>query len=185
MKKAVSLLLLLALVFALAGCDSVPGTGESSGGNTGYPVDGYAEGRMGDTMHSEFFDYTVNSASVVMDYNGYTPAEGNELLLVEVTILNTFNQSIPMFYNDFQAQWNEDDNEDAFSWPIEQEGLSEAQLPLEYELAVKESRTGELVFEVPAGNKDFSLSYLEAFEGDETGDTFFVYFTADRAAANA
>ena len=46
-----------------------------------------------------------------------------------------------------------------------------------------EERTGELVYEVPAGFTDFSIAYLEQFvdeDGNEsTGDTFFVYFTAE------
>ena len=55
-----------------------------------------------------------------------------------------------------------------------------------YTLAIDEERTGELVYEVPAGQVDFSISYLELFddgteEGD-TGDTYFVYFTAEDSA---
>ena len=46
-----------------------------------------------------------------------------------------------------------------------------------------EERTGELVFEVPEGEKDFSVSTMELFddgslEGEE-GDTFFVFFSAE------
>ena len=47
-----------------------------------------------------------------------------------------------------------------------------------YELAVDESRTGTLVYEVPMGERDFSISYKELFDNDTEGDTFFVYFTA-------
>ena len=49
-----------------------------------------------------------------------------------------------------------------------------------------EERTGLLVFEVPAGETDFSISYLELFDDGtaegEKGDTFFVYFTAEAQA---
>ena len=34
----------------------------SCGDKTGYAKDGFAEGRLGDTMHTYFFDFTVNSA---------------------------------------------------------------------------------------------------------------------------
>lgn len=57
--------------------------------------------------------------------------------------------------------------------------MAEEQLPAEYELAVNETRTGDLVFDVPAGEKDFSISHLELFDDDSEGDTFFVYFTAE------
>ena len=60
--------------------------------------------------------------------------------------------------------------------------VSDQQLPTEYELAVDEERTGALVFEVPEGEKDFSISYLELFEDGSEGDVFFVYFTAEDQA---
>lgn len=178
MKKLLSLVLLVSLVFTLSACGAKPG----------YPKDGYAEGRLGDTMHNVFFDFTVNSASLVAEYNGYTPAEGYELLLTDITVKNTFEESIPMYDDDFQAQWGEDDNDDAFCTPVE-EALGDEQLPAEYELAVGEERTGKVLFEVPTGNKDFSISYQEYFasedgssaSGEDTGDVFFVYFTAKAA----
>ena len=40
-------------------------------------------------------------------------------------------------------------------------------------------RQGLLVYEVPAEGKDFSISYMEAFEEGDDGDTFFVYFTPE------
>lgn len=39
--------------------------------------------------------------------------------------------------------------------------------------------TGLLVFEIPAGNTDLSISYMEAFDDDSTGTTYFVFFTAE------
>ena len=42
---------------------------------------------------------------------------------------------------------------------------------------------GELVYEVPSGFTDFSIAYLEQFVDDSgeesTGETYFVYFTAE------
>ena len=171
-----SLLLTLAL---LAGC----GGGD---GNVGYAEDGYAEGRMGDTMHTYFFDYTVDSAYLCGSYEGYVPAqEGYCLLVAEVTVENTFQESLPMYDTDFQVQWGEAD--DAYDVPITYyaDAVSDQQLPMEYELAVDESRTGLLVFEVPEGEKDFSISYLEFFDDGTEGDVFFVYFTAEEQDGSA
>lgn len=175
MKKATSLLLALVLVLSMTAC------GKSG---VGYAdKDGYAEGVLGDTMHTYFFDYTVNSAYITSDFEGYTPAEGNELLVTEVTIKNTTKESIPMGDYDLQAQWGETEDDEAFAWPIEDK-VSDKQLPYEYEMAVGEERTGLLVYEVPTGYKDFSLSTIELFddgseEGSE-GDLFFVFFTPTR-----
>lgn len=192
MKKLLAVLAAMALVLSLAGCggkeSEKPGSGENVGSGNGdvYAEDGWAEGRMGDMMHTYFFNFSVNSAYTCGEFSGYTPAEGNQLLVAEVTVKNTWNASLEMYDADFQAQWGGEGEED-FRYPIttdpvtyeELDPLSEDQLPGTYDLGVNEERTGLLVYEVPAGLKDFSLSYLEAFEGDtEDGDTFFVYFTA-------
>lgn len=152
-----------------------------------------SEGRTGDTMETYFFDFTVNSAYLTEEYAGYTPAaEGDMLLVAEVTVKNTFQESIEMYDTDFQLAWGED--EDAYCYPIttdmetftELDPVGENQLPGTYPLAVDEERIGELVYEVPADQKDFSIAYLEMFddgteEGD-TGDYYFVYFTAEETA---
>lgn len=172
MKRLLVLLTALAVTLSLAGC----------GADT-------KEGRTGDTMETYFFEFTVNSAALTNDYEGYTSAEGNTLLVAEVTVKNTFKESIEMYDADFQLGWGDED--DAFAYPItintetmeELEPVGENQLPGTYTLAVDEERTGDLVFEVPAGQADFSIGYLEMFddgsEEGQSGDTHFVYFTAE------
>ena len=180
MKKVRTMMLAGVLCLAmLAGC----------GGDDkeGYAQDGYGEGRMGDTMHTCFFDYTVNSAYLCREFEGYTAVqEGYQLLVADVTVKNTFQESIPMFDTDFQIQWNSDE-EDAYDVPVTYytDPVSDQQLPGEYELAVDEERSGLLVFEVPEGESDFSISYLELFEDESEGDVFFVYFTAEEQEGSA
>ena len=178
-KRCLSGALALVLALGLTAC------GGGSGNN---------EGRMDDTMETYFFDFTVNGAYLTDDYAGYTPAEGNTLLVADITVKNTFQESIEMYDTDFQAQWG-DDADDAYAIPIttdmetftELDPIGENQLPGTYPLAVDEERTGELVYEVPAGHVDFSISYLEQFvneAGEEsTGEVYFVYFTAEDQAA--
>lgn len=57
--------------------------------------------------------------------------------------------------------------------------LSDEQLPTMYDLAINEERSGVLVFEVPAGYQDFSISFQEIFEDNTYGDAYFVFFTAE------
>ena len=173
------MVLALALVLGLTAC------GGDGGSN---------EGRIEDTMETYFFDFTVNGAYLTNDYEGYTPAAGSTLLVVDVTVKNTFRESIEMYDIDFQAQWGEED-ENAYAYPIttdmetftELDPVGENQLPGTYAMAVDEERTGELVYEVPAGHVDFSISYLEQFVDDageeSTGEVYFVYFTAGDPAA--
>lgn len=144
---------------------------------------GYGEGYIGDTMKTYFFDYTVNSAYLCDEFNGYVPQEGNRLLVAEVTVKNTFNESIVMYDTDFQVQWNST-GEDDYDFPITlyADPVSEEQLPAEYELGINKDRTGLLVFEVPQERKDFSISYLELFDDDSEGNVFFVFFTADEGS---
>ena len=177
-KRMLALMAALSLALGLTAC------GGDSGNN---------EGRVQDTMETYFFEFTVNSAYLTNDYAGYTPAEGNTLLVADITVKNTFQESIEMYDTDFQAQWG-DDAEDAFAIPIttdmetftELDPIGENQLPGTYPLGVDEERSGELVYEVPAGHVDFSISYLEQFvdeAGEEsTGEVYFVYFTAEEQA---
>ena len=190
MKRLLTILLALLLSLTLAACGGKPGGDGDSGGSSGvnelWAEDGYAEGRIGDLVHTYFMDFTVNSAYTASEYHGHTAPEGQKVLVVDMTVKNTFNESISMYDIDFQGQWNASAETDEFAWPItigedgsELDTVAEEQLPGEYELGVNESRTGELVFDVPEDEKDFSISYLELFSDDSEGDTFFVYFTAE------
>lgn len=185
LKKITSLLLAAVLAATtLAGCGAA--SDDPSAPVVGYPnEEGYAEGYIKDTMHTEFFDFTVNDAYTCDSYEGYTPAEGNRLLVVNLTIKNTFSESIEMYDNDFEVEWD-DDADDAYSWPItyglkENETIGSDMLPGTYSLSRNESRTGILVYEVPVGFSYFAVVYLTYYADDTTGDIFLVYFeTSDR-----
>lgn len=164
MKQMVTVLLILTVLMA-SGCGKKDG--------------------FGATQKTYFFSYKVDSAYVCSEYEGYTPEAGNQLLVASVTLKNTFGEEIEMYDTDFQAQWG-GSGEDDFSLPITFNGteeglatLTQEQLPGVYTMAKGESRTGLLIFEVPDGYQDFSISYMEAFDDDSTGDTFFVNFTAE------
>lgn len=181
MKKFVSLLLAAILMTGLTACGNSGVTGE----NNVYAEDGYAEGGLGDVMNTYFFTYTVNSAYVCEQYESYVPEEGFDLLVAEISVKNISNDTITMYDTDFQVQWGDDTNDDAFDVPITyyvdtDEIISDDIFPYEYELKKKESKTGLLVFEVPEGRTEYSISYMEYFSDDTSGDTFFVYFTAEK-----
>lgn len=150
----------------------------------GYPDEyGYAEGTFGDTMHTVFFEYTVNSAYLCDEYEGYEPSEGNVFLVADVTVHNPYKNTVPMYDTDFQVQWDSD-ADDAFGYPITaymeaDEIINDDVLPTEYEVRRFEDRNGVLVYEVPEGEKYFSISYLEVYDDDSEGNVFFVYFSAD------
>lgn len=186
MKRLCSLTLALLLLLALAACGGDAGDSGGTGSGEIWAEDGYAEARVGDLVHSYFMDFTVNSAYTTADYHGHTAPEGRKVLVVEMTIKNTFSESLPMYDDDFQGQWTASSDTDEFAWPITEgedgvdlDTVAEEQLPAQYELAVNETRTGTLVFDVPADEKDFSISHLELFDDNSEGDTFFIFFTAE------
>ena len=159
MKKYLALLLSLAFAVCLSACDRLPGsvgdlldsTGAPAGSaNTdsgvGYPEDGYASGYMGDTMHTAFFDFTVDSAYTTQEFDGLTaagegmsylteyydrpaPADGCKFLVVEITLHNTTTMSQPMFVADFQVQWDLQEGEDEdqnYAFPLYQSQANES-----------------------------------------------------------
>ena len=174
MKKTIAALLSAAmLALILTACGSSPVI---------LPEDGVAEGKQGDTMRTYFFDYTVNSAYTCSKYEGYIPSPGYDLLVAEVTVKNTFGESITMFDWDFLVLFDDDtQEEDVYDYPITSyedveipaDALATL-LPTQYDLANEESRSGLLLFEVPAGETHFTISYIESFDDDTTGDMFYV-----------
>lgn len=199
MKRMFALLLTLGLVLALTACDQIPGqsgNGNATGGASASSddgriraEDGFAYGFLGDTLRTVFFDFTVNSAYICSEFEGYTPSEGNELLVVDMTVFNYTISSWPMWDTDFQVEWGGEGNED-FALPITyargdlypNTGVEPwgDLFPLEFDLGIQETRDGLLVYEVPAGGKDFALYFGEYFDDESSGDLFCVYFTPEK-----
>jgi len=131
-----------------------------------------AAGILGDTLVNTFFAYTVDGALLTTAYGNTAAGEGKELLVVDVTVRNMDERAIPMYDTDFQLQWGGEGPAD-FAYPLPDKT---GQLPAEFPLAVGESVSGKLVYEVPAGSRAFSISYREQFDDGSTGNLFTAYF---------
>lgn len=133
----------------------------------------YFKGRIGDRMRNVFFEYTVNSVDYPASYGDITPADGNQLVVADVTVRNVFSQTLPMSIYDFQIQWGDGDED----YGYQEEGLTGDNLmPDQWQLMRGAAETYKLVFQVPADATEFSISYLEVWEDNTQGDVFFVYF---------
>lgn len=188
MKKFTALLLAAATTALLIGCGATPSTeGSGSGGanssgadNVIQAEDGLAAGNIGDIMRTYWFDFTVNSAYLCDSFSSYNASDGYNLLVVDLSVKNTFGEELPMFDTDFWVQWDSDDD-DAFAWPVEAaDSLSSDVLPGEYYLSLNETRKGLLLFEVPNEYTEFAFAYLEINTDEEAGDVFVVYFEPDQ-----
>lgn len=160
MKKKRKLALLTALLVLLAAC-----AGPAKPQTKVYDME--------DKIPTAFFDYTVTAASAHQSYQGKSPGQGERFVEVELTIKNTSSYAMPMGRYDFQLHWG--DGGDSYCYPEEQ--FCEEQLPDKYDIPVNEKIEGKLLFEVPAGEEDLALGYLEIFEDESQGDAFFTYFT--------
>lgn len=140
---------LLAVMVLLAGC------GNTQAGNDQRFV-------QGDTVSTAWFDYTVTDAKSVGEYGGYISAEGEQLVVVELTIKSTYTQPITMFDSDFQLSWSGMSQDDTRCMPVEY--YCQQQFPAEYELDAKESRSGVLVYQVPKEETDFQFLFQEVYD---------------------
>ena len=178
MKRLASFLLALMMLLSLAAC--------GEGGLDFKPKDepGVKYGYIGDTMSTEWFDFTVDNAYSCSEYHGYAPSAGYKLVVVTMSLKNNCGQSVDMWGDDFVLIWGSDDD-DTFDLDIPlPASLSSDQFPDEYVLGINASRTGVMVFEAPQEFRDFSIGFMEIFESSsnpdgEEGDTFFVDFTVE------
>lgn len=190
MKRFFALLIALCMVLALTACDSLPaslGGDDSDSSDVITAEEGYASGRIGDTMRSVFFDFTVNDAYLCGEYEGYIPSEGHTLLVLDMTVYNYTTASVPMFDTDFIVQWNSEED-DAFSVPVTtaRDGYPNTgveamgdMLPEIYDVGINGTEQGLLVYEVAEGVTDFAVYYEEYFDDDTVGDLYVVYFTPE------
>ena len=175
MKRFASFLLALVMMLSLAACGE--GGLNLNPNNKSSDTEGY----IGDTLSTRWFDFTVNDAYSCAEYNGYTPAAGNKLVVVTLTLKNNCGYSVDMWGDDFVILW--DDEDDGLDIPLAA-GISDDQFPDEYSLGINATKSGVAVYEVPEEFRDFVIGFMEIIESDtnpdgDTGETFFVSFTPE------
>lgn len=130
-------------------------------------------GEIGDTLTNSFFDFTVNSVTAAEELEGYTPTqEGYKFIVADITVKNIFDSEIPVGNYDFNIIWG-DDSEDSgedYSFTEFMDGM----YPDEVDLAVGETLSGTLVFEVPADETNVGIVYYEIWDDDFLGNTYVV-----------
>jgi hypothetical protein len=142
---------------------------------------GYYEGVLGDTLENVFFAFSVDDAYLTNRFEGETPAAGMVFLVTEITVTNVLDEIIPMYSDDFQAQWGEGDED--FGYPIPK--FHPSQMEDEYGLVAADTITGLCVYEVPRpeARQEYSISYMELYDDGYEGDVFFIFFDLAPPAA--
>lgn len=159
------------------------GNGSNGNYNRGddvYAYDGAGIGYVGDIMHTYWFDFTVNDIMFCQTFQGYTAREGYQLIVLDMTIKNTFEEEVPMFDTDFWVEWGEDDYDFDYSNPVSDlYDISTDFLPERYYLTTDDIVTGLLMYEVPVGYSEYMLIFEEYYEDGDVGDWFGVYLYSD------
>ena len=152
------------------------GNNSNSWGDDVYAYDGSGIGYVGDIMHTYWFDFTVNNTLFSQSFQGYTAREGYQLIVLDLSIENTFEEEVPMSDWDFWVEWGDNNYDFDYSFPVaDSYDISLDFLPEHYYLPTDDIVTGLLMFEVPVGYSEYMLIFEEYFENEEVGDWFGVY----------
>ena len=173
MKKRVLALLLLGVVSLTTACGTIKDAAtaiQSQGREYGQTY----ELNAGDTMSTAFFDFTINSAKLVSEIEDFVPnEETDKFLVVNVTIQNTYGnpEPLPMSDADFELGWNgAEKNMTIFP----EYTFATNQLPEQYEIEKGHSKTGDLIYVVPADASDFRIYYYDLWKDDFEGNTYWL-----------
>lgn len=199
MKRFVTLLPALMMLVSLTACGE-GGLSLKPGGNNDDLIlpdeDGMAQGYVGDTLRTAFFDMTVENPEACTEFDGLVPDPGCKFLTADITLYNYTDHSQPMYDSDFQILWEVGAGDDADldgDWPLYEEIMgedgstsyttkSDRQMPTEFSLGIHQTRTELLLFQVPEDVQDFYIVFEEIFDdGTEEGsygDIFYVRFSA-------
>lgn len=125
-------------------------------------------GQMGETLTNSFFEFKIDSAKLLTELAGYLPeTDGNKFLVADVEVTNIFEETIPVGNYDFYVLWNGGEDipyNASFDWMY----------PDDAELAVGETLSGKLVFEIPPDAEDVMIGYTEIWDDEFEGNIYLV-----------
>lgn len=180
MKKTATLFLAtVIMVISLAACSNTNDQQEGINGQPEdiYEDDGYVWGEVGDTLSTAWFDFNVTDAALYSEYNGSTPSDGCQFLVVKMWLNNTYNESVPMWWSDFDVEW---DDPDSYELPVIMTVDGKELTEDEYSLRRARSANLVLVYEVAEEYDEFYLYFDEAFEDGTEGDVFAVHLIPEQ-----
>lgn len=199
MKKTTALLTTVMMVISLTACASGnSGNSQNSGisnpsnlfgtqEEVNSPADNFPEddvsdseyvwGQVGETMKTYWFNFNVTSATLYSEYDGNIPTDGYQFLELKLWMKNTFNESVPMFWSDFDVEW---DDPDSYELPVFISVDGKELTEEEYSLRRAGSIDLVMVYEVAEGYDEFFVYFDEEFADGTVGDVFAVYLAPEQ-----
>lgn len=131
---------------------------------------------IGETLKNSFFSLRVNDVYRYSTMGNYLPEDGNDFIAVNISIVNISTQSIPVGTYDYSLRWG--DGEDEYFEAYSMDGF-EMDYPLSYfpddtNLSVGGSLSGYVFFEAPSDSTELKLEYLEVWDDDFEGNTYYI-----------
>lgn len=180
-KKLILVLLILGMMFTLAACggNSDGDAQQTSGSNVlddakkmltagGREYGEVIAGGMNETLTCSFFDFEITGVKSETELEGYQPSqEGYKFVIADVTVKNVFDDPIPVGNYDFNIVWNGGED-------YAYEEFMDGMYPDDVELAVGETLSGALVFEIPEDINEFMVVYEEYWDDDFQGNTYTI-----------
>ena len=172
-KRLVALLVSACLVatLGLVGCGGSGNQSQSSGNPVSEAIsqmlEGDVTGQVGQEYATKWFTFTVNSLTTDTSYEGFSAADGNKLVIANVTITCTFPEPQAFGTFDWFVMGSNVNNE---IWPISP--LNDNMMPDNFMLGNKETVTYDVVVEFPA---NLSNPYFMYTEVDEKGQVFTTF----------
>lgn len=129
-------------------------------------------------LETDFFKFRVRDAYTSYSINEYIP---NNLsythLAVDVEVISTFLQDIPVGTYDFIVRYG--DGEDDWAYAIEDEFTNEM-YPVDTTLSYGQTAEGYIYFIVPADCNEYSIEYQTLYDDDTVGEIFSIKIPAPK-----
>ena len=170
--------MMLAMVLSagmLSACGNIPDSNGSVKSEDGRSYGGLVEEELGKTVHTVFFDLTVNSAKKCTTYQFqdglYISDQGNTYLEVEVTVTNTYDKDLPMSISDFTLDFSGNDSEEPITGFGRTEVGKEEYMDNIFTLGEGETITKTILYIAP-DRAEYLLCYKEYYEDKFEGDSY-------------
>ncbi len=130
---------------------------------------------MNEEQKNSFFALKVTEAYRHSSLGGYVPDEGHDFLAVKIYTRNTFTESIPMSCYDYNVRWGDGENDYAEAQALDTvNGYGYDDYPENTSLAIDRDKEGYVYFSIPKDAIDLRLEYIELYEDDFEGSTFYI-----------